>query len=162
MGGSGPPSQAVPDPPNSCFASLFTYRDMDLLFRNNSICSVQIEISLRKASSGKQSSALDTEGYSNIANSLLWPLSCSKGNFHISSDHKFELSCSKCCTFLFRALWEQSFPSDCISMLTFPENCQSCSKSPSILNGQIKLCLSMGHYLSAAWIAYTIPKDPIW
>lgn len=71
-----------------------------------------------------------------------WPLSCSKGNFHISSHHKFELSCTKCSSFLFRALWEQSFPSDCISLLTFPENCQSCSKSPSILNGQIKLCLS--------------------
>lgn len=98
--------------------------------------------SLMKTSSGSNHLALDTEGYSNIANLLPWPLSCSKGNFHISSHHKFELSCSKCSAFLFRALWDQSFPSDCISMLTFPENCQSCSKSPSILNGQIKLCLS--------------------
>lgn len=85
---------------------------------------------------------MDTEGHSNIANLPPWPLSCSKGNFHISSHHKFELSCSKCSIFLFRALWEQRFPSDCISVPTFPENCQSCSKSPSILNGQIKLCLS--------------------
>lgn len=140
------PSKAEPIPPPPTHVSLFCPHSETWICVFLIILYVQYRcicpFSLMKASSGSNHLALDTEGYSNIANLLPWPLSCSKGNFHISSHHKFELSCSKCSAFLFRALWEQSFPSDCISMLTFPENCQSCSKSPSILNGQIKLCLS--------------------
>lgn len=73
---------------------------------------------------------------------LLLPLCYTKGNFHISSCYKFESSCSERIAVLFGALWQQGFPSDCASMPTFPENCQSCSNSLSTVNGQLKLCLS--------------------
>lgn len=62
---------------------------------------------------------------------------------------------------LFRALWEQSFPSDCVSMPTSPQNCQSCSNSPSTVNGQIKLCLSPGSLFSRCVDCLHESKDEI-
>lgn len=85
------------------------------------------------------------------------PLCYTKGNFHNSSCCTFELSSSKCIAALFGALWEASFLSDCVSMPTFPVNCQSCSKSICRQRSNKALPLR-GHDLATAGTAYMILK----
>lgn len=101
----------------------------------------------------------DSVGLGDCCCSLLLLFCCTKGNFHISSCYKFEFSCSKHIAILFRALREQSFPSDCVSMLTFPVNCQSRSNSRSRYSKWSNKALPLqSHHLAFTWAAYMILK----
>lgn len=70
----------------------------------------------------------------------------------------FFLTCFKHIAILFRPLWEQSFPSDCISIFDSPREL-SVMQQLSIYSKRSNKALPLqGCYLAAAWTAYTILK----
>lgn len=86
------------------------------------------------------------------------PLCYTEANFYISSCYTCELSCFKHIAILFRPLWEQSFPSDWISIFDSPREL-SVMQQISIYSKRSNKALPLqGCYLATVWIADTILK----